>query len=149
MVVVVAGVPVEVESPLGPPELAWAPVITGDVIARGSTEVAVVIVTINIAVVVVVAGTRIPVVAPFWMPILAGAPVVAREVTHLGCGDGWCSYTDQSESGRHDERCCCAPCQCFHGYHHNTEFCAPAMRLGPTGWQCFPKTGVSNGIGVV
>src|ERR1700742_1861182 len=100
MVVIVAGVPVEVESPLGPPELAWAPVIAGHVIVRRSTEVAVMIVTVNIAVVVVVAGTCIPVVAPFWMPILAGPPVVAREVAHLACGYGWCSYTDQSDSGR-------------------------------------------------
>jgi hypothetical protein len=88
MVIVVAGVPVEVESPLRPPEIAGAPVVAGDVIAHRSAEVTVVIVAVNIAMVVVMACARVPVVAPFGMPIVTGAPVVAREFAHLGIRDG-------------------------------------------------------------
>jgi hypothetical protein len=84
MVVVVAGIPVEVESPLRAPKVAGAPVVAGDVIAHGCTEVAVAIVAVNISVMIVMAGARIPVVTPFGMPILAGAPVVAREFANLG-----------------------------------------------------------------
>ena len=84
MVVVVAGVPVEVESPLGPPELAWAPVITGDVIARGSTEVAVVIVAVlpdSVAVAMTVFGSVKIAVATVGAPTPTNpSPVVMMNV---------------------------------------------------------------------
>jgi hypothetical protein len=148
MVVVVAGVPVEVESPLRVPEIAGAPVIPGEVIAHRCCEVAVVIVAVNIAVTVVVAGSRIPVVTPFWMPILTGASVVARELADLGRGHGCPSYVGQPHSCGHDECRCCTACQCLHAYHDNTGSCAPVRPLRTTRCQCGPKSGVSNGIGV-
>ena len=84
MVVVVAGVLVEVETPLRAPEVAGAPVVARDVISHRGTEVAVMIVPVNIAVMIVMAGAPIPVITPFGMPILTGAPVVAREFANLG-----------------------------------------------------------------
>src|SRR5690349_17836876 len=149
MVVVVAGVPVEVEAPLGSPELAGTPVIARHVITRRSAEVAVVIVAVNIAVVVVMTRTCVPIVTPLGMPVLTGAPMIARQFAHLSRRDGRSPSTCQSEPRRHDECCCCAARQCFHPSHHNTEICAPALRLSRTRWQCSPKSGVSNGIGLV
>jgi len=110
--------------------------------------VVVVVVAVNIAVMVIMAGAGIPVVTPFGMPEVPGAPVVARELAHLGCGDGCASYTGQSESGRHDECRCCTACQCGHAYHHDTGFCALVRALRTNRWQCGPKGGVSNGIGI-
>ena len=104
--------------------------------------------TVNIAVVVVMAGSPIPVVTAFRMPVLTGAPVVARELTDLGRGDGCRSYTGQSKSRRHDECRCCTARQCFHAYHDNTGFCVLVRPLRTTRWQCGPKPGVSDGIGM-
>src|SRR5690349_1445947 len=149
MVVVVAGVPVEFEPPFRMPEFARAPVVARYVEAHGSAEVAVVVAAVHITVTVVVAGPRIPVVTPFGMPILAGAPVVARDLADLSGRHSRRSYTGQSQTGRHDECCCCTACQCIHPVYDNIENCVPAIRLSPNRWQSGPKCGVSNEIGVV